>query len=187
MVTVETGMNTYEAVARTPTGTEPERLFAKVVECDAGFGDYQRRTSRVIPVVTLQRVETGTAWAKGMGDFLVDSHNWLRTELAGIQDQVDRIAAGKDQTMRTSERPLGAQLQQHCLQFCSALKEHHDGEDDGAFPVLAQRFPGLAPVIDRLVVEHEVVHELQDSCDRLSRDIGPVRRTRPGCAPGSTG
>lgn len=50
-VTVETGTETYEAVAAVR-----HDLFAKVVAVEPGFGEYQRKTTRPIPVVTLTRI-----------------------------------------------------------------------------------------------------------------------------------
>lgn len=57
MVTVETGSETYRAVAAVPGGAERDALFAKVVAADPGFGDYQRKTERRIAVVTLTRLD----------------------------------------------------------------------------------------------------------------------------------
>jgi hypothetical protein len=42
-------------VARTAAGEERERLWAAVTERAPGYLGYQRRTSRVIPVVVLSR------------------------------------------------------------------------------------------------------------------------------------
>ena len=55
VVTVETGTETYRAVAAAPAGAERDALFAKVVEQAPGFGEYQKKTRRPIPVVTLTR------------------------------------------------------------------------------------------------------------------------------------
>ena len=55
-VTVETGRETYRAVAGVPEGTERDALFAKVVAAEPGFGEYQQKTTRRIPVVVLTRL-----------------------------------------------------------------------------------------------------------------------------------
>lgn len=55
VVTVEVGTETFQAVATEVTGNERERLFDQVVAKMPGFGDYQKNTSRRIPVVTLTR------------------------------------------------------------------------------------------------------------------------------------
>jgi deazaflavin-dependent oxidoreductase (nitroreductase family) len=54
-VTVEVGGERYEADAAELEGAERERLYALQVETSPVFGDYQRRTSRRIPVIALTR------------------------------------------------------------------------------------------------------------------------------------
>jgi deazaflavin-dependent oxidoreductase (nitroreductase family) len=54
-VTVEVGTETYEAIAVPAQGEERDRLYARAVEIAPGFAEYQAGTSRVIPVVVLQR------------------------------------------------------------------------------------------------------------------------------------
>lgn len=41
--------------------------------------------------------------------------------------------------------------------FCSFLIHHHTGEDGGAFPVVAEQFPALRPVLAELMRDHELV------------------------------
>ncbi|WP_086820743.1 nitroreductase/quinone reductase family protein [Allokutzneria sp. NRRL B-24872] len=158
-VTVEVGTETYQALAGIPEGEERDRLFLKAVEQAPGYGDYQKQTTRVIPVVTLHRVDAQT---RGLGDFLVEVHDWLRAELAGLRAEVDAIIAG-----RQAPADLVVQLRAHCAEFCGALSKHHGGEDHGAFPMLAQRFPALAPALEKLGAEHKVVAELQEAITAL--------------------
>ncbi len=54
-ITVELGTETYQASARVLEGSERDEIYAKQVEVEPQFGDYQRKTSRVIPVVELVR------------------------------------------------------------------------------------------------------------------------------------
>ena len=54
-VTVELGTETYQATARVLQGAERDEIYAKHVALEPQFGDYQRRTTRVIPVVELVR------------------------------------------------------------------------------------------------------------------------------------
>ena len=178
-VTVETGTETYEAIAAVPTGRERDELFAKVTALDSGFAEYQEKTSRTIPVVTLTRIDSQPgAWARGMGDFLVESHDWLRNELADLRRQVDAITADGTDGLRAGKPDLGQQMRTHCLEFCAALKQHHTGEDMGAFPMLADRYPGLAPVLIKLGEEHKVVARLQEEL-RLLVDHYEPGRTDP--------
>lgn len=55
LVTVELGRETFAARATTAEGPEHERLYAQHAAVNPGFVEYQRRTSRVIPVVLLER------------------------------------------------------------------------------------------------------------------------------------
>jgi len=55
-VTVEVGTEKIQALASEATGSERDRLFDQVVAKMPGFGDYQRNTTRLIPVVTLSRI-----------------------------------------------------------------------------------------------------------------------------------
>lgn len=54
-VTVEVGTETYDANAVVLTGEERDRLYAKQVETTPIFGEYQQKTTRTIPVITLER------------------------------------------------------------------------------------------------------------------------------------
>ncbi|AQT78144.1 nitroreductase family deazaflavin-dependent oxidoreductase [Mycolicibacterium litorale] len=53
--TVELGTETFAVTARVLTGSERDEVYAKQVAVEPQFGDYQRSTSRVIPVIELQR------------------------------------------------------------------------------------------------------------------------------------
>ena len=48
-------------------------------------------------------------------------------------------------------------LLSHCLGFCAAIHTHHRGEDSRLLPALRDAAPGLAPVIDKLIEDHELV------------------------------
>ena len=54
-VTVEVGNETFEATAATAEGAERARLWTKVVGGMPGFGEYQAKIQRQIPVVVLSR------------------------------------------------------------------------------------------------------------------------------------
>ncbi|MEV6909560.1 nitroreductase/quinone reductase family protein [Amycolatopsis sp. NPDC051071] len=152
-VTIETGTETYEAIAAIPPAAERDALFAKAVELEPGFAEYQAKTTRELPVVILSRVDDRV---RGIGDFLVEVHEWLREELKTLRAGVDDLVAGRADSL-IMEKSLRA----HCVSFCEALTKHHTGEDMGAFPMLAQRFPALAPSLTKLGEDHVVVASLQ--------------------------
>jgi F420H(2)-dependent quinone reductase len=54
-VTVEVGNETFAATARLLTGDEREQAFEKAVAVFPPYGEYQKRTTREIPVFLLER------------------------------------------------------------------------------------------------------------------------------------
>jgi deazaflavin-dependent oxidoreductase (nitroreductase family) len=54
-VTVEVGADRYDAIAETVTGPERDAIYAEQVKLRPHFADYERKTTRVIPVVALRR------------------------------------------------------------------------------------------------------------------------------------
>jgi deazaflavin-dependent oxidoreductase (nitroreductase family) len=56
VVTVEVGVETFKARAIVAGPEDHDRLYARHAERYPNFLDYQRRTSRIIPVVLLQRI-----------------------------------------------------------------------------------------------------------------------------------
>ena len=54
-VTVEVGAEIYPARAEVITGAERDRIYAEQASRYTGFAEYQRNTTRVIPVIALDR------------------------------------------------------------------------------------------------------------------------------------
>ena len=158
LVLVETDTGTFEAMAALPP--DRDELFAEVIEREPGFADYQARTTRVLPVVELHRVDT----ARRMGDWLVEVHDWLRAELADVRAELN---CGTPRELRL-----------RCAGFCTALTRHHTGEGTSIFPLLAGRFPALAPALAKLDEEHVVVARLQEEIQRLVEEEADPARLR---------
>jgi deazaflavin-dependent oxidoreductase (nitroreductase family) len=57
LVTVEVGTEQFQAQAAVASEPERTRLYNQMVEMMPGFAEYQRKTTRVIPVITLTRVK----------------------------------------------------------------------------------------------------------------------------------
>ncbi len=57
LVTVETGSEEFQATATVATEPERTRLYNQMAAMMPGFADYQRKTTRVIPVIVLTRVK----------------------------------------------------------------------------------------------------------------------------------
>lgn len=159
VVEVEDGVFTYQAEATVLEGAEREGLWARAVESDPGWAAYQEKTSRRIPVVALRQVSGGPPNASTWGAALKLVHDAFRRELATIRREV-----------AASQPVLGAQLKVNCLTACQGLRFHHTAEDTGTFPMLRDRFPELAPTLDRLAAEHEslaaLLARLQQTLER---------------------
>jgi len=55
-VTVEVGVDKFDATAVPLEGSERDEIFAKHAALYPGFAEYQQKTTRVIPVVQLTRI-----------------------------------------------------------------------------------------------------------------------------------
>ena len=65
-------------------------------------------------------------------------------------------------TIRQNNWTLGT----FCATYCRVVAHHHTLEDRSVFPHLERSDPELAPVIDRLEQEHEIIAELLERVDR---------------------
>ncbi len=57
LVMVEVGTEQFQARAEIATEPERTRLYSQMVAVMPGFAEYQQKTTRVIPVITLTRVK----------------------------------------------------------------------------------------------------------------------------------
>ncbi|MFJ4667186.1 nitroreductase/quinone reductase family protein [Kitasatospora purpeofusca] len=170
LVRVELGTEVFDATAVPAEGNRRERLFEAVVRSAPGYGDYQRNTARLLPVVVLEHPGAGAGTGTGAGtgaaarevaslaDKLLEMHDWLRAQLRQLRAEAEAHLAGG-----VGGAPaLGLQLRQHCLAFCQGLTVHHTGEDRGVFPALAGSHPELRGVLEQLAEEHRTVARLRD-------------------------
>ncbi|MFF2146721.1 hemerythrin domain-containing protein [Kitasatospora sp. NPDC058190] len=77
-----------------------------------------------------------------LGLQLSQAHRELRRRLTDVRAALGRRTHADD-TLLT-----------HCLAFCAALTNHHQGEDDGLFTALVRERPDLAPTVAKLVEDH---------------------------------
>ncbi|MEV5592643.1 nitroreductase/quinone reductase family protein [Streptomyces sp. NPDC052496] len=181
-VRVEIGTAAYEAIAVPAEGERRDRLFARAVSVAPGYGDYQARTSRTLPVVVLESAEPAYVKSDGelpsavtsLADKLVQVHTWLRAQLRHVRDEAEAHLAARA-AHQGPEAPLapglGLQIRQHCLAFCQSLEFHHTGEDAHIFPMVARYHPGLRPALDRLQEEHRTIARIQSDLLALLADI----------------
>ncbi|MFD7706801.1 nitroreductase/quinone reductase family protein [Streptomyces sp. NPDC059786] len=168
-VKVEDGVFVYDAEAVVLEGAERDRLFARAVEAEPGWAEYQAKTERVIPVVALRAVPKDgppTMAVRSPGEAVQVVHDAFRRELAAIRTEFGR----------NQGTTLGAQLRVNCLTLCQGLTLHHTGEDTALFPFVAGRDPSLAPALERLRREHEEIAVLLDSLRRAvsAEDADPA-------------
>ncbi|MDN3028753.1 nitroreductase/quinone reductase family protein [Streptomyces sp. S.PB5] len=170
-VTVESGAFTYEAKAVVLEGEERERSFARAVEAEPGWAEYQEKAGdRVIPVVALYEIATPgppNIRAGSIGEGLKLIHDNFRYELALIRKEMGE--GMREGTRKGSGSPdtLGAQLRVNCLTFCQGLHNHHTGEEAGLFRILAERHPEATPALARLREEHERIAALVEELKQV--------------------
>ncbi|MEO3809012.1 hemerythrin domain-containing protein [Sphaerisporangium sp. B11E5] len=99
------------------------------------------------------------------GERLAEVHDALREELDRLREDAGAHLAGRGKWSR--------ELRAHCLAFCAAVERHHTGEDDGAFPVLARRYPELGAVIERLEQDHHLVAAILRRMEDLLDGVEP--------------
>jgi hemerythrin-like domain-containing protein len=128
-------------------------------------------------------------YERATGQHLVDVHDMLRRELDEIRGLLDEVVAGRADTGAARSRLNQMTLRQnnwtvgtYCAAYCRVVTGHHELEDVSVFPHLRRTDQRLGPVLDRLRLEHEVIHDLIDRVDRAlvalvsSEDAGPRLR-----------
>jgi deazaflavin-dependent oxidoreductase (nitroreductase family) len=163
-------VRTLSARAAVLHGTERDQLYQRQSAASPAFRDYQKRTSRTIPVVALYPLDLSqdSERSRLIGEQLITHHNSLRAQLSGIREQLTAARGGG-----SPDGPdLAAQLRQHCLSYCHSLELHHIRED-GAFTAVEQQFPRLAPAISRLRSEHRAIAEALAGLETLLAATGP--------------
>ncbi|MER7703225.1 nitroreductase/quinone reductase family protein [Kitasatospora sp. NPDC097605] len=176
VVGVELGEEVFDAIAVPAEGARRDRLFEAVVRAAPGYGDYQRHTARVLPVVVLEHSEADAPprAVTSLADKLLEVHDWLRGQLRQLRAETEaHFAGGSGGHGDGGGVPaLGLQIRQHCLAFCQGLAVHHTGEDRGVFPALARSHPELRGVLERLAEEHRVLSGLKEGLASLVAGIG---------------
>lgn len=108
------------------------------------------------------------------GDHLRQVHDMYRRGLAQVADVLDQVKAGELSVgeARGAVNALGVrvtfeQLGSFCGQLCRSVEAHHSIEDAHLYPALRAADPALDPVLDRLDLEHRVIHDVLERFDRV--------------------
>ncbi len=116
---------------------------------------------------------TYTAAEQAAGHHLIEVHDQLRSQLRQLRGLVDEVTAGgvdpgiarshiATMTMRQDTRTMSA----YCESYCRLVTAHHSLEDQSVFPDLQAADPRLTPVLERLLDEHRVIHDVLERVDR---------------------
>jgi len=150
-----------EAISVRPTPDDGQRLSAERLWNEA---DRPRWTG--------QPWSSYTPAQEAQPRHLIDVHDALRQELTQVRDIVDQVLSGhvevgrarsviNTMTMRQNNWAMGA----YCQSYCRIVTGHHTLEDRSVFPHLRRSDPLVAPVLDRLEAEHEVIAEVLERVD----------------------
>jgi hypothetical protein len=126
---------------------------------------------------------------RARGRHLAQIHDMYRSHLAQVRAVLDRIAAGALEVGEAREavhamglRATYEQLGAFCGQACHLVEVHHTIEDTSMYPLLRDADADLGAVLDRLGVEHVVVHQvlvaLDDELVALVDDPSRLTRVR---------
>ncbi|MBD3943810.1 hemerythrin domain-containing protein [Microbacterium sp. NEAU-LLC] len=89
------------------------------------------------------------------------AHSRLRDALQAVRDA---LQDGADVPTASRELVL------YCRGFCTALDQHHRGEDRALFPAIEAEHPELAPVLRRLEQDHSMIDVLLTALSSAADD-----------------
>ncbi|AUH34093.1 hemerythrin domain-containing protein [Paracoccus tegillarcae] len=126
-----------------------------------------------------------TPQQQSSGQYLAAIHRMHLGNLEGVGRLMAAIREGladpASLAPALSEMPMTQNLAAFgtvCGRECTVLQGHHDIEEYSLFPALQRAAsPALAAVIDRLIAEHELIHQqiqdLAEAAEMLAREPGP--------------
>lgn len=130
------------------------------------------------------RLENLTPEQRAPGEHLRMIHDHLRDNMRTLRKVMEKAAAGEitpqEAEAQTENLAMTANYRRFgnlCGQHCQIVHTHHSIEDQAIFPVLSAKGEAYRKVVERLIAEHEVVHELLvrliDALGDLARSPGP--------------
>lgn len=113
------------------------------------------------------KIEGVTPGQRMRGRRLAMIHNLHLEQMAEVRRVMEQVAAGEETIEKLGSAVSSIQMVSNyrlfgtlCGRECAALTFHHTSEDELVFPALSGRNEGLQKVIDRLIAEHGIIHEL---------------------------
>jgi hypothetical protein len=91
-------------------------------------------------------------------------HDALRRDLVRLQASLERAAPSMTEDRRTA-------LAEHAEWMMAFLRRHHQGEDDGLFPMLRQRSSQARLLLDSMHADHERILPHMAHVERAERDF----------------
>lgn len=112
------------------------------------------------------------------GQRLAMIHAMHLRQLSSVRDVMERVAAGESASAMLGEAVSSLGMTRNyrhfgtlCGQECAVLTSRHTIEDQSIFPALSERGEGLQSVIERLIVEHGVIHELLEQLEATAMQL----------------
>jgi len=113
------------------------------------------------------KLENLTPAQKAPGQHLKMIHDHLRQNMSVLRSMIDAVARGEMSAAEVEQvaetMPLVENYRRFgslCGQQCQIVHMHHSIEDQAIFPVLSAKAAAFAKVVERLIAEHEVVHDV---------------------------
>jgi hemerythrin-like domain-containing protein len=97
---------------------------------------------------------------------LIDAHRALRDRLQRLRGylietaNLTEAAQLSDAVSGLDDGQPSSDLLMYCAGFCAAVQRHHTGEDGRLLPLLRHEYPDLAPVIDNLIEDHQLIADI---------------------------
>ncbi len=136
------------------------------------------------------KLENLTPEQKAPGRHLRMIHNHLRENMQALRRMVEEVAQGEMSAAEMKAETEALDIVDNyrrfgnlCGQHCYIVNTHHSIEDAHIFPALSEKGEAWKKVTDRLIAEHEVVHELLvrlvDALNALAKDTTAENFAKP--------
>ena len=125
------------------------------------------------------RIEGATHAQRLQGRRLAMIHEMHLRQMGQVRQAMEHVAAGEKGAGEELGQALSALDMRHnyrafgniCGQECGMLTAHHTIEDRYIFPALAEQgSEGLRKVVERLMAEHEIIHQLIERMEEAAVD-----------------